>query len=117
VALALSVPTVAADKMMWTAWDLQARLPGIGALLAAGELTYAQAKVVHEVFLLLSDENAARAEALILLELPGKTYGQVKRLAEQAALTVDPEAAARRRAHAERENTRVTLFRETSDAV
>jgi len=117
VALALSVPAVSADKMMWAAWDLQARLPGIGALLAGGELTYAQAKVVHEVFLLLSDEKAAQAEALILPELPGKTYGQVKRLAEQAALTVDPEAAARRRAHAERENTRVTLFREDSGAV
>jgi len=117
VALALAVPVVSADKMMWTAWDLQARLSGTGALLAAGELTYAKAKVVHEAFLLLSDENAARAEAMILPELPGKTYGQVKRLAEQAAVTVDPEAAARRREHAERENARVTMFREDSGAV
>jgi hypothetical protein len=117
VALTLAVPAVSADKMMWTAWDLQARLPGTGALLAAGELTYAKVKVVHEAFLLLSDENAARAEAMILPELPGKTYGQVKRLAEQAAVTVDPEAAARRREHAERENARVTMFREDSGAV
>ena len=116
VALALAVPVVSADKMMWTAWDLQARLPGTGALLAAGELTYAKAKVVHEAFLLLSDEDAAQAEAMILPELPGKTYGQVKRLAEQAAVTVDPEAAARRREHAERENARVTMFREDSGA-
>jgi hypothetical protein len=108
---------VSADKMMWTAWDLQARLSETGALLAAGELTYAKAKVVHEAFLLLSDENAARAEAMILPELPGKTYGQVKRLAEQAAITVDPEAAARRREQAERENARVTMFREDSGAV
>jgi hypothetical protein len=85
--LALAVPVVSADKMMWAAWDLQARLPGIGGLLAAGELTYAKAKVVHEVFLLLSDEDAASAEALVLPELAGKTYGQVKRLAEQAAIT------------------------------
>jgi hypothetical protein len=117
VALALVVPAVSADKMMWVAWDLEARLPKIGALLAGGELTYAKAKVVHEAFLLLSDQDAARAEALILPELPGKTYGQVKRLAEQAAITVDPEAAARRRAHAERDNARVTLFREDSGAV
>ena len=116
VALALSMPAVSADKMMWTAWDLQARLPGIGGLLAVGALTYAKAKVVSEAFLLLSDENAAAAEALILAELPGKTYGQVKRLAEQAAITVDPEAAGRRREHAERHNSRVTMFREDSGA-
>ena len=63
-------------------------------------MTYPKAQVIHEAFLLLSDENAARAEALILPELPGKAYGQVKRLAEQAAITVDPEAATRRREHA-----------------
>ena len=117
VALALAVPAITADKMMWTAWDLQARLPGIGALLEAGELTYAKAKVVSEAFLLLNNEDAATAEALVLPELPGKTYGQVKRLAEQAAITVDPDAAARRREHAERENSRVTMFREDSGAV
>jgi hypothetical protein len=74
------------------------------------------AKAVHEAFLLLSDENAALAEALILGELPGKTYGQVKRLAEQAALTVDPDAAARRREDAEQHRCRVELFREESGA-
>jgi hypothetical protein len=117
VALALAMPAVSADNLMWVAWDLQARLPGIGALLAAGGLTFAKAKVIHETFLLLSDENAAIAEAMILPDLPGKTYGQVKRLAEQAAITVDPDAAARRREHAERNNSRVTLSREDSGAV
>jgi hypothetical protein len=116
-ALALSMPAVSADNLMWVAWDLQARLPGTGDLLAAGILTFAKAKVIHEAFLLLSDENAARAEAMILADLPGKTYGQVKRLAEQAAITVDPESATRRREHAERNNARVTMFREDSGAV
>ncbi len=86
-------------------------------LLAAGALTYAKAKVVSEAFLLLSDENAATAEAMLLPELPGKTYGQVKRLAEQAALTVDPQAAERRRRDAEMNRCRVELFREDSGAV
>ena len=44
VALALSMPAVSADKLMWTAWDLEARLPGTGALLAGGELTLAKAR-------------------------------------------------------------------------
>jgi hypothetical protein len=116
VALALSMPAVSADKLMWAAWDLQARIPGTGGLLAAGDLTYAKAKAVHEAFLLLGDEDAASAEAMILPELPGKTYGEVKRLAEQAAITVDPESAARRREHAEQNRARVEMSREDSGA-
>ena len=41
-------------------------------------------------FLLLRDQHAARAEAMILPELPGKTYGQVKR---PAAYTSSPLSA------------------------
>ncbi len=113
-ALAVSVPT--AEAMMWLAWDLRVRLPGLAGLLADGTLTYAKVRAVAETFQLLSDEDAARAEALIVPELPGKNYGQVKRLAEQAAVTVDPEAATRRREHAERERARVTVSREESGA-
>ena len=114
-ALAVSVPT--AENMMWLAWDLQVRLPGIAGLLTDGTLTCAKARAVDDAFQLLSDEDAARAEALILAELPGKNYGQVKRLAEQAAVTVDPDAAARRREDAERNKARVTMFREDSGAL
>jgi hypothetical protein len=117
VALALSMPAVSADKLMWAAWDLRARLPGTGELLTAGALTCAKAKAVHEAFLLLSDENAARAEAMILPELPGKTYGQVQKLAVQAAITVDPESATRRREDAEQNRSRVQMSREDSGAV
>src|SRR6185437_16680957 len=60
----------------------------------------------------LSDGDAARAEALILDQLAGKTFPQVLRLAEQAALTVDPELATRRREQAQRKDARVTFFRE-----
>lgn len=59
-ALAVSVPT--AENMMWLAWDLQVRLPGIAGLLADGTLAYAKARAVGEAFQLLSDEDAARAE-------------------------------------------------------
>ena len=116
VALALSMPAVSAERLMWLAWDLQARLPGTGALLAAGDLTIAKAKAVDEAMLLLSDEDAARAETMIMPELPGKTYGQVAKLAGQAALTVDPESATRRREEAERNRCRVQLSREESGA-
>ena len=62
----------------------------------------------------MTDADAASAEALILSQLAGKTYPQVLRLAEQAALTVDPELAQRRREQAQQRNARVTFFRELS---
>jgi hypothetical protein len=113
-ALAVSVPT--AENMMWLAWDLQVRLPGIAGLLADGDLACAKARAVDDAFQLLGGEDAARAEAMILPELPGKNYGQVKRLAEQAAITVDPDSAARRREDAERNRCRVQMSREDSGA-
>lgn len=58
-----------------------------------------------------------RAQTMILPELPGKPYGQVKRLAEQAAVTIHPDSAARRREHAERDSARAEMFREDSGAV
>jgi hypothetical protein len=116
VALALSMPAVSADQLMWLAWNLRAVLPGTGELLAGGDLTLAKARAVDTALNLLSGQDAARAEAMIIPELPGKTYGQVQRLAVQAALTVDPESATRRRDDAERHKSRVHLFREETGA-
>ena len=116
VALALSMPAVSADKLMWLAWNLHAVLPGTGGLLAGGDLTLAKARAVDTALNLLSDQDAARAEAMIALDLPGKTYGQVQRLAVQAALTADPESATRRRQDAEQHTSRVHLFREETGA-
>jgi hypothetical protein len=116
VALALSMPAASADKLMWLAWNLQALLPGTGDLLASGDLTIAKARAVDTALNLLSHEDAATAEAMIVPELPGKTYGQVQQLAVQAALTVDPQAGTRRRQDAERHKSRVHLFREETGA-
>ncbi|HEX3711997.1 MAG TPA: DUF222 domain-containing protein, partial [Trebonia sp.] len=116
VALALAMPPQSAEKLMWTAWDLGARLPQSGALLAAGTLTFAKARAVGDALAQLSDADAARAEAMITPDLPGKTYGQAERLAVAAALTVDPESAVRRREEAERNRARVALRRDPSGA-
>lgn len=96
------MPAMTAEKQLWVVWDLEVRLPGLARLLAAGDLTYPKAMAVYEAFLPLSDDNAATAEAIILPDLPGKTYGQAQKLAVAAALTVDPESAAARREDAER---------------
>jgi hypothetical protein len=116
VAAALSMPAGSADRLMWLAWDLEGRLPGVGGLLADGALTFAKAKAVSEALQQLSYGDAAAAEAMILPDLPGKTYGQTVKLAAQAAITVDPESTTRRREDAERNRSRVTMFREESGA-
>jgi hypothetical protein len=109
---ALACSTQTAETTTWLAWELQARLPGTGALLDHGIITFAKARTIVETFRYLSDADAARAEAMILGQLTGKTYTQVLRLAEQAALTVDPELAERRREQAQQKDARVTFLRE-----
>jgi hypothetical protein len=117
VAAALAMGPVSAGNLAGLAWTLGARLPGVGRLLAGGTLTRAKAKLIAAVFEPLTDGEAARAEALIVADLEGKTYFQVERLAWRAALAVAPDVAERRRVAAERERARVTLFREESGAV
>ena len=117
VAGALAMGPVSAGNLAGLAWTLGVRLPGIGRLLADGTLTQAKTKLIAATFDPLDDGETARAEALILPELAGKTYFQVERLAWRAALAVAPDAAERRRAKAERDRARVTVFREESGAV
>jgi Domain of unknown function (DUF222) len=116
VALALAMSPVSAEKLMQTAWDLGALLPGVGALLEDGTLTYPKARVVNDALELLSEQGKTAAEAMIAPRVAGKTYGQVERIAAQAAITVDPELAERAREHAERNRARVILKRERSGA-
>jgi hypothetical protein len=113
---ALAMGPVSAGNLACLAWALGTRLAGTGRLLAGGTLTLAKARLIAQAFEPLDDSEAARAEALILDELPGKTYPQVERLAVRAALAVAPDAAERRRAAAER-RARVTVFREDSGTV
>jgi hypothetical protein len=117
IAAALAMGPVSAGNLAGLAWALGTRLPGIGRLLADGTLTRAKAKLITATFEPLDEGEAARAEALILPELAGKTYFQVERLAWRAALAVAPDVAERRRSRAERERARVTVFREESGAV
>jgi hypothetical protein len=107
--------------MMWFAWDLQARLPGIGRLLADGTLNYGKAKAVDEELNLLTDPEAEQAERLVLARLAEdgaspKSFTQVLTIAQQAAVTVNPDIATLRRKDAEQTRARVTRFRERSGA-
>ena len=116
LAQALAMGPVSAGNLAKLAWTLGLRLPGIGRLLAAGVLTLPKAKLIATIFAPLSEDEAARAEALIVGELKGKTWFQVERLAWRAALVVAPDVAERRRRAAEKQ-ARVTIFREESGTV
>jgi hypothetical protein len=117
ISAALAMGPVSAGNLAGLAWTLGTRLPGIGRLLAGGTLNRPKAKLIAQTFDPLDEDEAARAEALVLGELAGKTYPQVERLAWRAALAVAPDIAERRRSAAERERARVTVFREESGAV
>ena len=116
IAAALSMGPMSAQNLANLAWTLGVRLPGIGRLLGDGTLTRSKAKLVAQVFEPLDEEEAARAEALIVGDLAGKTWPQVERLAWRAALAVAPDVAERRRSRAERA-ARVTVFREEAGTV
>jgi hypothetical protein len=84
IAAALAMGPVSAGNLANLALTLGARLPGIGRLLANGTLTKPKAKLIVRTFEPLDEDEATRAEALILGELEGKTWFQVERLAWRA---------------------------------
>ena len=116
VSAALAISLRSADNLTAVAWDLQARLPGIGAALADGTLSPLKARIISDELKVLDDEHAAQAEKLILDQLDGQTPAQLGRLAAQAVCTVDPDGAAKRRQHAEREEARVRFWRDNGGA-
>ena len=50
LAAALACSVQSAETTAWLAWEQQARLPGVGALLTDGTLTHAKARAVIETF-------------------------------------------------------------------
>ena len=116
VSAALAISLRSADNLTAFGWDLQARLPGIGAALADGILSPLKARIISDELKVLDDERAAQAEKLILDRLDGQTPAQLGRLAAQVVCTVDPDGAAKRRQRAEREEARVRFWRENGGA-
>jgi len=99
------VSVKSAEAVVWLARELGERLPGIWALLADGTLSQSKARGLTEELSVLSDVDAAHAEALIIGQLAGKTYSQLAKLAAQAAqAAVGQEGAEKRRKAAERDD-------------
>jgi len=116
VSAALSLSIRGADKLTCFAWDLGARLPGVGAALAAGTISEWKARLISDQLAVLDDQQAAEAEKLILDRIPGQPPGVVGDIAATAVCTVDPDGAAKRREHQEREEARVRFWRANGGA-
>jgi hypothetical protein len=116
IALELRISVPAARKLAWTAWALEARLPGIGAALDAGRLDPGWARtVVEETDVLLEPGKLARAEELILDGMDTcNTWTGLLRLVQRAVVTVDPQGAQKRREREEKEHARIRFWREAA---
>jgi hypothetical protein len=89
------------------------RLPATFAALAAGKLHPVHVKIIEEVTSILSDEDAAVADAELAAVAPDQTYGQLRQAATKLVLKLDPEAVRKRKERARHEAT-VRHFREES---
>jgi hypothetical protein len=89
------------------------RLPVTFAALAAGKIDPVHVKIIEDVTSILSDEDAAVADAKLAEAARSKTYGELRRTATRLVLKLDPEAVRKRKEKARRE-ARVRSFREES---
>jgi uncharacterized protein DUF222 len=114
VAAILRISLQAAGPVAEQAWQLAARLPGVGELLAAGVLTSLTAKIIIEEFSVPGGDRVAEAEKRLLdldLGADDMTPGKIRKLCQRIADTADPDGAARRREEKERDEARVHFYR------
>jgi hypothetical protein len=116
LAAALGISLQAADKLALLAWELEARLPGIGVKLTDGIIDVVKARIIVDEFAVLDDKRAAEAGKLIVDELAGATPGQIGKLAARLVDTVDPDGSRKRRERAERYEAQVAFRRGHSGA-
>ncbi len=102
VALALTATEYSAQAQVELTADLSRRLPGAFGELDAGRADLHRLRVLAEGTQFLSDEDAARVDALLAPRLGQWTTGDLKERVRRAVIAIDPAAADRRAAHAAR---------------
>jgi hypothetical protein len=100
IAPALTLTSHAAQDELGLAVDLVAH-PGIAAALECGQLDLAKTLVILAALAPLDPGGAAKVEAAILPLAPGLTTGQLRARLARLVLSVDPQAARRRRERAQ----------------
>jgi hypothetical protein len=89
------------------------RLPKTFAALAAGLIHPVHLRIVEEETRILTDADAAKADAILAGAAPGMTFGELRCAARKLVLKLDPDAVKKRKEAAKRE-ANVRRFREES---
>jgi uncharacterized protein DUF222 len=105
-------PPSAADQMHYAS-TVARRLPRTFAALAAGRIHPVHVRIIEDETSVLSDQDAAKADAILADAAPGKTFGELRSAAHKLILKLDPEAAKKRKESAKQE-AHVRPFRENS---
>ena len=102
-----------ADEQLWLAESLASRLSRLMARMAEGAIDAYRALIVARATADLSAEDAAIADQILATEAPGLTTDALSRRTRQVVMTLDPEAAAKRKKKAKKQ-ARVQMWREDS---
>ncbi len=102
VAAALTLTCRAADRLVSLAAAI-ARLPAVGAALAAGRIDLPKAIIFTSELAGLGGVEAAAVAALVAADAPGLTTGQLRGVLHRAVLALDPDAARKRREKAQKD--------------
>jgi hypothetical protein len=105
-------PLSAAGQMEY-AGQVTGRLPETFAALAAGQVHPVHVRIIEDETRVLSEDDAAQADAVLAQAAPGMTFGQLRSAAHKLVLLLDPEAAKKRK-EAARGDAHVRRFREVS---
>ena len=93
VACAMRVAPSTAEARLQTAVDLVRRLPEALALLEAGEISAAHARLLSDETMSLELGIAAEVSRRVLPRAPEQTYGELKRAIRRVVKTVDSRRA------------------------
>ena len=113
VALALTLTQYAAEWWMRLAVSMSRRLPWTWSALSRGTIDLGRAKLIDAWTTPLDDDLAGAVERKVLVRAGQQTTGQLRASLQRAVISVDPAAAERRRAEAEKK-ARVELAGEDS---
>ena len=109
----LHVTPLSAKDQMDYARAVTTRLPRTFAALGAGQIHPVHVRIIEDETGVLTDEQAAKADAALAEAAPGMTFGELRSAAHKMVLRLDPEAAKKRK-EAARGEAHVRRFRETS---
>jgi hypothetical protein len=109
--LHMSQPSAAGQ--MDFATTVAKRLPKTFAALRAGQIHPIHLRIIEEETRILTDADAAKADADLASAAPGMTFGELRSAARKLVLKLDPDAVKKRKEAARRE-AHVRRFREES---